>query len=172
MTTIELPLVTLPDIGWTIIRVGDRPGHLYAKTRFGKWTEIRTGKLIHDTELAALANEIVGRFTKGSGRFEQVRVGFTELIDPDRNTAATSEPAVEPTEFEYQLMYLDGDPIHDGSRVRGPKAHAIEVWNTRRDPANELTYGPDIKLQRRPIIEWEDFRVPTAEDLGETTVTA
>jgi hypothetical protein len=46
------------------------------------------------------------------------------------------------------------------------------VWNTRRDPANELTYGPDIKLQRRPIIEWEDFRVPTAEDLGETPVTA
>ena len=161
----DLPAVTIPTASWTIIRVGDRPGDLYAKTMLGDWTEIRTGKHIHDSELEALANEIICSEVHGSQRTEQVRRGYFELIDPDRTEDAATEPASEPTAFEYRLAYIDGDPVHDTMRVRGPEEHAVGVWNSRRDPSNESTYGPDIKLQRRPLIEWSDFRVPTEDDL-------
>jgi len=89
-----------------------------------------------------------------------------------------SEP-IEPeqVEYEYRLTFLDGDPIHAGSTVRGPVEHAIDVWEGRRDPSNDATYGPDIKLQRRPLIGWEDFRVPnevetSVPDTGAPTTEA
>jgi hypothetical protein len=59
--------------------------------------------------------------------------------------------------FEYQLTRVNaiGDHRRSIGAVRGPLAHAQQVFDARTDPENEGYYGPGIALQRRPIVEWE-----------------